>query len=259
MSENQEFSKFLDEIKEGQPKTLEQVLDVKEEVPPKQEEVAKETPEKESEPRKNRHHRRLEKQLEEERIARAAAEARANALLESKVGKTDDDAVHSLLIQLYGNEERGKEAANVNRKALEIIEQRATERALAEFERRQAEQNAEVVKHEQYLDSEFESLEDEYNVDFTSNAPAARKARNEMLEILEKISPKNEEGDIKEYADMSGVYEMWKLQHSQGKTDNSRQKELASRTMAGGSMSEQKPQPKDPGRFANWRQWAGLE
>lgn len=240
---NEEFNKFVEDIKKDGPKGLEDLVKPEElNLPEKEPEL----PEKDSEPRKNRHHRRLEQQLEREREARIAAEARNQAMIEMSAGKTLND-IDPILTQLYGNEERGKEAALLHQKLLDSYAQRAEEKALEKFQSIQTEREQEVKQFENFIDSEFEEIEDSHNVDLTSNAPAARKARNEMLELLEKISPKDDNGNITEYADMSGVYEMYQLKHAQEKGGASdRQKEVASRGMVKGDNSptpEKKPTP----------------
>lgn len=245
-----EFNKFLEEIKGEQPSTIEESLGIDKEVSePEKVEDAQEFPEKGEEPRKNRHHRRLEGQLSKERDARIAAEARAAALLETR--GTPSGEIDPLLLQLYGSEERGKEAAAVHQKLLESYAEKARELALNEFNRNQQSQNAEVQKFESYIDEEFEALEDEYDVDLTTNAPAARKARTEILEILEKISPKDEDGNIKEYADMSGVYEMWKLKRQSERPSNERNKDLANRSMTKSGVEAEKA----PERSTGWDGW----
>ena len=245
-----EFSKFLDEIKTEQPKGLEDL------VKPEDLNIAKpDVPETDTEPRKNRHHRRLEQQLERERIARIEAEARANALIEGMSGKTVSE-VDPILTQLYGNEERGKEAALLHQKLLDNAVARAEEKALEKFEAARAESEREVKQFESYIDTELEALEDDHNIDLTSNSPAARKARNEMLELLEKISPKDDNGNITEYADMNGVYEMYQLQRSKGGASQ-RQQEVASRSMAKGENSPTPEKKITPG-FDGWRKDYGL-
>src|ERR1700749_2152781 len=121
---NEEFNQFVEEVKAQAPTSVEEALGVPAaELPEK----AEESPEMESEPRKNRHHRRLEKQLEEARIEAARAEARAQALLEMNVGKTSDE-VDPLLIQLYGSEERGREAALIHQKLIDAAVARSEEK-----------------------------------------------------------------------------------------------------------------------------------
>ncbi len=248
--ENSEFNKFLDEIKTEQPKGIEDLIKPEElNLPAKEEEL----PEKDSEPRKNRHHRRLEQQLDRERIARIEAEARASALLQIKSEVTGE--VDPILLQLYGNEERGKEAAALHQKLLENTLSKAKEEALKEFEAARAESEREVKQLKMYIDTEFEALEDDHNVDLTSNSPAARKARNEMLELLEKVSPKDENGNITEYADMSGVYDMYQLQRKGGASQ--RQQEVADRSMVKGDNSPSPKKEPTPG-FDGWRKDYGL-
>ncbi len=249
---NEEFDKFVEEVKGNAPKSVEEALGVEPVVLPEKEE---ESTDKELEPRKNRHHRRLEKQLEEERIARARSDARAEALLEMNVGKTSDE-VDPLLIQLYGSEERGREAALIHQKLIDAAVARSEGKALEKFQAIQSEREQEVKQFESYLDTEFEALEDTYGVDLTSNAPAARKARNEMLEMLEDASPKDEEGNITNYASMDFVYKTYQATRKKDGVSQT-QRDAASRTMVKGDVSTPQEKPRTPGMWG-WRQDMGL-
>ena len=244
---NEEFNKFLEDIEPDVTKIDEALGITPETALPEKAESAEveETPE----PRKNRHHRRLEKQLEEARIEAARAEARAQALLEMNVGKRSDE-VDPLLLQLYGSEERGKEAALIHQKLIDSAVEKAREQALQEFNANQSARLREEQEAQAAIDSAFETVEDTYNVDLTSNSPAARKARTEMLELLERLSPKDAEGNIKEYADMSAVYDVY--QSTRKESASTRQREAASRSMVKGDVSPTPERKPTPGMFG-WR------
>jgi len=258
MPEKSETQEFLEQLKTDEPKSVEEVLGL--EKPQTAEVPAKEEEKDEEEPYKNRKHRRWEARLSEKEKELIAKEARIQALEEVNARRATEDAgsIDPRLTKLFGTEGTGPEAAALFQQLLEEnrikAEERALEKVLAE---RQAEAEA-VSEAESELDSSFEALEDEAGIDFTSNAPAARKARNEMLTLLEKFSPKDDEGNILEYADIHGVYEVWQNQRSSRPT-NTRRNELASRSMESGESSEGVNQPKDPTQFSNWRKWAGLE
>lgn len=192
-------------------------------------------PEKEEDGYKNRRHRRLEAQLDKEREARIAAEARAQALSETRqfAQEVGTDDVSQKLATLYGTDDNGKRAAQITKELLESYRVQAKEDALKEVEGRQQKALQEQRQYESLIDSELESIEDEFNVDVTSDAPAARKARREFLEVVQALSPKDKDGAITGYADFSGAWEMYQLKRAKDKPSDTvnRQKDLADRSM----------------------------
>lgn len=194
---------------------------------------AVETPEEGTGPRKNRRHRRLEKQLQEEREARIAAEARAAGRSEAeRFAQGVNTDLPPEWLAVYGDTPESRQAWSVQKKLFENFQESAKQSAIQEIEQRQAAARQQEKEFESFIDTELEEIEDEFNVDVTSDAPAARKARREFLELVEKLSPKDENGTITGYADFQ---EVWR-QYSNSKTkvvDTTvdRQKELAARGM----------------------------
>lgn len=98
------------------------------------------------------------------------------------------------------------------------------------------------IQAEQKLAQGFESIEDTFNVDFNAN----KKLRTDFIEFIEKIAPKNEDGEIREYPDF---LETFKLFQEINKRPNTRAKELASRSMNRGGEASQAQIPTD----TSWR------
>ena len=145
-------------------------------------------------------------------------------------------------IRLIGNDTPEKlamikESMSRDERLLELAEQRAFERLSAkEQESLMAERQA-----EEELESAFDSIEDTFGVDISSSNPLARKARNEFISYVEKIAPKDRNGDIREYPDMLSAWETFsELRQRQP----SRSKELASRSMGRQSEASQQPTQK---------------
>lgn len=174
----------------------------------------------------NRRERRENKQLQWEREARIKAEARLDALSEAS-RFASETGVDERLAKLYGAD--NKEAIALHQAMREDDRKMAREEALAEFKAERTREAQEVKQYEAQIDSAFEAVEDEYNVDLTSNSPAARKNRNELIAIVQKLSPKDAEGNITAYADMTSA---WEMLQNQKKGDNSRNKDIASRGVA---------------------------
>jgi hypothetical protein len=87
------------------------------------------------------------------------------------------------------------------------------------------EDNAAVAE----LDDAFESIEENYDVDLSSNAASAKALRASFIEYIRKIAPKNEDGEVSAFPDMESAFESF--QEMQKRPSASRAKELASRGM----------------------------
>jgi len=186
------------------------------------------------EPRKNRRHRRLEEQLQRERESNIALNERVKVLAEVERGApVGAGEMPPEWVALYGNTDESKSAWAMQSRMLGSLKEQAKKEALEEFENRQQAAVQEQKEYESFIDSELEALEDEHDVDLTSNAPAARKARRELLEMVQKLSPKDSSGAITGYADFSSTFELYKGSKTQDKPNETitRQKELAARTM----------------------------
>lgn len=187
------------------------------------------------EPHKNRRHRRLEAQLTEEREARIAAEARAQALSETPRFREDtqDISVDQRWLQMYGDSPASRTAWKLQQEMFDDYTARAKDEALKQIKEEQRQEQVQQKEFESFIDSQLETIEDEFNVDVTSDAPAARKARREFLEMVQKISPKDEQGNISAYSDFGATWEAYQLKRSTEKNPGTteRQKEIASRSM----------------------------
>ena len=118
---------------------------------------------------------------------------------------------------------------------------KAKEEALEEFKSQQAEASEEEANLSRFLDDRFEEVEDAYGVDLTSNTQSARNLRNKFIDLIQDISPKGDDGDIVEYADFVSTFGNFRDKIEE-KRDNSRQKEVAGRSMQP-SAPAGKPQP----------------
>jgi hypothetical protein len=196
----------------------------------------------EEEGKKNRRHRRLEEQLTRERESNIALSERIKALSEAQeftrefIKKDRDEDLDPDLIRVFGESPEGREVARIMEKKMESVISKAEENALRKFQEKLYEEDNEVKQYESLIDSEIESIEDEYNIDLSSGAPTAKKARKEFLDMIVKLSPKDEEGNITNYADFQSTFEVY--QSTIQKPDASRNKELASRSMQKSGQSD---------------------
>jgi len=199
------------------------------ETPEVEEEKVDEEPEEDP---KNRTERRLREKLERERIANIELNARLSTLSEvQKFRETEVDA-YEAVGKIYGTDTPETQAATeLLKNALRNVEERAKSSALEEFRQERAREQEEVRQASERLDNYIEELEDEHNVTFS---PQMQKS---YFTLLEKMSPKDNDGNIIEYADPHAVYEVFseKLQ----KRTESKAKDLASRSMVSGNSGSQ--------------------
>lgn len=231
MNEQEQFLKDLDN-ESGKVDILDAPLN---DTPPqveKEEEIPEDL--------KNRRHRRLEEKLRVEREANIQLAGRLEGISEAKklANEVSGGEYLKSVEKIYGTDSPEATAATELLKgALKGVEDRATERALEIFRKEQKEQAEAVKQEESKLDSMLEELEDEYNVDLTS--PSAQTTKKGFFTLLERMSPKDSEGNIIHYADHHAVFEQYKSQIK--KVPDNRAKDLSSRSMVrGGASSDNK-------------------
>ncbi len=141
--------------------------------------------------------------------------------------KEDDD----YYTRLIGNDTPEKVAMIREAKARDerMLEQ-AEERAFNRLSEREQEEFVAEKDAEDELTNAFESIEETYDVDISSNSPQARKTRLEFVSFVEKIAPKRD-GVIVDYPDMDSAWETFS-EMKKSSTQPSRAKELASRSMS---------------------------
>ena len=187
---------------------------------------------------KNRRERRLMAKVQAEREANIALNARLQALQEAQQLRSDTAEADFLKLvePIYGTaDEKGQydprraEATRLLKDALKGAYTTAKKEAVQEAlrtlrEESQGESQAEAEETEN-LEEGMEYVEERYGINFGS-----RKAHDKYLDLLEDVSPKDDEGNIKEYAFDAAAR---LFQAEEGKS-TSRAKELAAR---GGTRS----------------------
>ena len=194
-----------------------------------EEEKVEDEPEEEP---KNRTERRLREKLERERIANIELNAKYQALSEAQKFKQEETDPYDVVAKIYGTDTAETQAATeLLKTALKGVEERARTSALEELRQERQREQEEVRQASERLDSYIEEIEDEYNVSFS---PQMQKS---YFTLLEKMSPKDSDGNIIEYADPHAVYEIFseKLQ----KRTDSKAKDLSSRSMVSGNSGSQ--------------------
>ena len=220
MSEQSKFLKDLDIDKKD-------VLDT----PLTEETPKEETPEDAEFKAKNRRERRLAEQNQHLREEAIALNVRLETITESqKLRETEPAEYLKRIEKLYGNATpEAKEATELLKEALQGVEESAQKRALEAFEKERGNETEAVRHEEQNLNRILEDVEDDHNIDMSSDD------RKGFLTLLERLSPKDKDGNIIEYADPDATAELFL---SRKEKTLSRAKELASRSMTRGGASQ---------------------
>lgn len=133
------------------------------------------------------------------------------------------------LVKLVGNDTPEKrEALKELSTYLESLPQKAQEQFLEQQQeqaRAAAQQDEEAVDE---LNAGFEEIEDSFGVDL--NSRASQKTRGEFIEYLRKVSHKNSDGEVDQFADIPAAWEEFQ-ERQKPEATNSRAKQLASRGM----------------------------
>ncbi len=115
----------------------------------------------------------------------------------------------------------------------------------------EAERRAEREAQEA-LSQGFENIEDNFNVDLTSNDPTAKKTRAEFIDFIRRVAPKNEYGEITDYPDFQETFTLFQEIKKKQPVSNNRAKELASRGMERSGDASKIPALADPS-------WKGVD
>lgn len=181
----------------------------------------------------NRRERRLQSKLQAERESSIALAARLEVLTESqKFQRENTPEVDETIARIYGtNTPEAAEATALLTKALSNVKTQATEAALERFREEQQKERDAVQKEEKTLDSMVEEIEDENHVTLDG------QSKKGFFTLLEKLSPKDSDGNILHYADHHAVWE--EMQSRRKAVEPNRAKDLASRSMARTGASPQ--------------------
>ncbi len=226
-----ETEKFFEDLGLKQDSSLDTPLEVPVESSEKEEE-GEESP-------KNRRERRLMRRLEQrgtETSQLAEEVVKLRNVVESQTLRTDKAADYLKKVEkLFGNSTpEGKEATELLKEVLREVHESARNEAkqdmLAEVESRESNESEAVKAEERNLDEIMDNIEDDYDIDFSNETD-----KQGFLTLLEKVSPKDRDGNIIEYADPDTTAELY-LSRKERSSD--RAKELASRSMTRSGQSQ---------------------
>lgn len=192
-----------------------------------QDEVAGEPVEKKEKPLKFNEDPKVQKYVSKE-IAKAIDAFKDSLPKEQKAEVKDEDtaSVVDAFTAIIGNDTPEKvKALQALEKALGNVDQRAAQKSIERLEALQQESLLEDKAAEEELEAGFDAVEDYYDMTFTKAKRAA------FASYCERIAPKDEEGNVKDYPDFINAYEDF-MEREKRTQPIDRSKQLASRTMS---------------------------
>lgn len=181
---------------------------------------------------KNRRERRMAAQNQQIREENIALNERVKVL--SEVGKFREEVGDDSLKEveaIFGTDTPEKlQATNILKKALSGMSESAVEKALDKIEQQRSGESQALIQEEKNLDTILDSVEDDYGIDMSNDSN-----RKGFLTLLERLSPKDKNGDIIEYADADTTAEVYL---SRKERSSGRAKDLASRSMTRSGESQ---------------------
>ena len=182
---------------------------------------------------RNRREKRLLRQLEAERESNAFMAGKLEAVVGAKTDLDGEADYLKSIERIYGTDTpEALLATDLLKKAIvgarDDAENRAYNRWLQEQQRAtQAEKEA-----SDELDGMIEEIEDTYNVELT---PAQERS---YFQLMEKMSPKDKQGNVIGYADPHAVWEIFKERTTKNTGTNDRAKQLANRSLTGSTSAD---------------------
>lgn len=131
---------------------------------------------------------------------------------------------------IIGNDTPEKvKALDALKRSLVSLDSKAVTRAEERIEEIRSQEDAADREAEEELYDAFETIEDNYDVDLTSQRGS--KLRSEFVTFVERIAPKDRNGNVIDYPDMNSAWETFS-EIKKSTAQPSRAKELANRSMS---------------------------
>lgn len=181
---------------------------------------------------KNPEFKELKQQLKELKEQNSKLTELEKFVKDNNRESTDD--VTDVFTRVIGNDTPEKiQAVKDIKRVLSSVKDEAREEALEYFRSQEKAQKQAELEAEQALNESFESIEESYGVDITSNSPLAKKTRNDFISFVQRIAPKDGNGNISEYPDLIQTFDIFQeTRKSVQAPSNSRAKEIASRSIS---------------------------
>lgn len=111
------------------------------------------------------------------------------------------------------------------------------ESALREIEARtESERQAEIEAQNEVYDA-IDDIEDTFNIDLTSGKPSANKLRNDFIDFVKRVAPKDSTGEIISYPDWKETFALFKERNEKPAPSNDRAKDIANRSISNANVA----------------------
>lgn len=159
-----------------------------------------------------------------------------------------EDSLTDVLTRIIGNDTPEKlSAIKEFRRELGTLEEKGAQKALKELEDRSSKERQKEEEAERELVEAIDAIEESFEVDLTSNTPAAKKMKDDFFKFVTRVSRKDQNGQVIEYPDFQETFSLFK--ETSKPQANNKAKELSSRSM---SRSTDASKPADTGD-RSWR------
>lgn len=165
----------------------------------------------------------------EKEVSKRAESFKPSAEQQFRKDINEDINLPKSFIQLVGNDtDEKKQVLKDLSDYFGTLKGEARKEFLAELEQQKQQEIEADTKAQEELETSLEQIEENYNVDLSSNSASAKKTRGEFLDYVRKIAPKNEEGEVIAFPDLISAFETYQEMNKRT-APASRAKELASR------------------------------
>lgn len=190
---------------------------------------------------RNRRERRLMERLADEKQSAAFLAGKLEATTEARKAVTEEADYLKAVERIYGTDSpEALVATDLLKKAITGARDDAENRAYDRIKEEQRRERDETQAAETELDTMIEEIEDEYGVTLTAPQEKA------FFQLLEKMSPKDRDGNVREYADPHAVFEVFQERFKKPAESNTRAKDLSSRSMVKSGASTELKTADDP-------------
>lgn len=144
----------------------------------------------------------------------------------------EEDPLSDVLTRIIGNDTPEKISAIKDfKKALGGMKEEAKLEALREiYAEREEEQQAEIQAQNE-VSNALDDIEDTFNIDLTSDSSSAKKIRNDFIDFVKRVAPKDNTGEIVSYPDWRETFALFKERY-QKPVSNDRAKDIANRSIS---------------------------
>jgi hypothetical protein len=181
---------------------------------------------------RNRRERRLMERWNSERDSSRYLADRLSAREEARAVVTEEKDYLKVVEQIYGNDTPEKIlATELLKKAIVGARDDAKAQAIEELRAERRREAEEARQAERELDNVLHEIEDTYDVTLSE------AQERSFFQLLQKMSPKDESGNVTRLADPHAVFEIFQERLKSKGTDN-RAKNLAARSMVQSGASK---------------------